>query len=205
MAELKENLLFVSSCFSTYLDTTSNPPILDAIKTMASKTPGVQKSNSGGWQSQPIYAPAYDNWNTAQLFENVIVPAAKKIRDAWELPCDMDKIAYWYNINPKFTYNREHTHHNSFLSGAYYLKVPSDSGNIVFSRASIEAERMHFISHRLQELGKDVHNSRLWNHYSFVPKEGMLLLFPGHLAHYVETNLTKDEDDMRVSLSFNFF
>ena len=205
MVELKENLLFVSSCFSTYLDPAINPPILEAVKAMITTTPSVQKSNSGGWQSPSVYAPEYDNWHTSQLFDNFIIPAAKRIRDAWELPCDMDKLAYWYNANPKYTYNREHTHHNSFLSGAYYIKVPKNSGNIVFTRSSIESERMHFITDRLQQTGTDVNNSRLWNHYSYVPKEGMLLLFPGHLAHYVESNLTTDKDDIRVSLSFNFF
>lgn len=205
MAELKENLLFVSSCFSTYLDPASNPPILDAVKKMISTTPSVQKSNLGGWQSPSMYAPEYDNWATNQLFEKFIIPAAKRIKNAWELPSDMDKVSYWYNANPRHTYNREHTHHNSFLSGVYYIKVPANSGNIVFTRSVVEVDRMNFISFQLDQLGKDINNSRLWTQYSFKPEEGMLLLFPGHLAHYVESNLTTDEDDLRVSLSFNFF
>jgi len=205
MAELKENLLFVSSCFSTYLDPVINPPILDAIKQLIPTTPSVQKSNLGGWQSPAMYSPNYDNWATDRLFQNYIIPSAKRIKSAWELPSEMDTVAYWYNANPRHTYNREHTHHNAFLSGVYYLKVPANSGNIVFTRSVIEVDRMNFISQQLEKQGKDINNSRLWTQYSFKPKEGMLLLFPGHLAHYVESNLTEDEDDLRVSLSFNFF
>ena len=37
--------------------------------------------------------------------------------------------------------------------------------------------------------------------YCIVPKKGMLVLFPGHLDHYVQMN---NNEKPRVSLAFNF-
>jgi hypothetical protein len=43
-----------------------------------------------------------------------------------------------------------------------------------------------------------------WAEYFMQPEDGLLFIFPGHLNHFVEQNLTNDEDDRRVSIAFNF-
>lgn len=204
MTTLQENLLFVSSCFTTYLTTVDNQGITDSIFQMQQSNPGNIRSNVGGWQSPSMDNPNYDNYPVMQLFEKYIVPAAQVVIKAWQLPCTPDKISYWYNVNPKYTYNREHNHGASFISGVYYLKVPKDSGNIYFTRAQTEADRMNFLTKVIYDEQLNTDNSRTNTEHWFVPKEGMLILFPGHLSHYVQQNMTSGEDDRRVSLSFNF-
>jgi uncharacterized protein (TIGR02466 family) len=205
MGELKETVLFATSCVSTYLDTVDNLSIIGSIEQIQQSDPGNHRSNIGGWQSHGMRIPNYDNLTTAQLFENYIIPSAKKIKEVWGIPNSMDRASYWYNVNPKYSSNREHSHHESFLSGVYYIKVPKNSGNIMFLRSQLEADRLHFISETLFANNTDIDTPQLFTEYRMVPKEGLLLLFPGHLSHYVEQNITDEADDRRISLSFNFF
>jgi len=205
MDELKETLLFVTSCVNTYLNNIDNPGIVESIEKIQKTDPGNHRSNDGGYQSHGIYIPQYDNTITKNLFENYIIPAAKKIKEVWQIPNQMDRASYWYNVNPRFSSNREHSHHESFLSGVYYIKIPKNSGNIIFLRAQSEVDRMHFISEELFANHTDVDTPHLFTEYRMVPYEGLLLLFPGHLSHYVEQNRTEDMDDRRISLSFNFY
>ena len=92
----------------------------------------------------------------------------------------------------------------SYISGVYYIKVPSNSGNIVFSRAESETERMYFQTKEIMDKSLSVNDPRVNTEHWFTPKEGMLLLFPGHLKHTVEQNLSEEIDSTRISMSFNF-
>jgi uncharacterized protein (TIGR02466 family) len=205
MEELKETILFATSCVSTYLKSIDNRSIIDSIEQLQKTDSGNHRSNVGGYQSHGIHIPNYDNFITQQLFVNHIIPAAKKIKEVWEIPNDMNHASYWYNVNPKHSSNREHSHHESFLSGVYYIKVPENSGNIMFLRSQSEADRMHFIGEVLFQNNIDINSPHLFTEYRMVPAEGLLLLFPGHLSHYVEQNNTNELDDRRISLSFNFY
>jgi uncharacterized protein (TIGR02466 family) len=205
MFKLTENLLFVTSCFTTYVDSINHTDIVDAIERIQKEEPGNQRSNQGGFQSMVKHSPDFDNSETIRLFNDVIFPAAQLVGKAWSIPSEMDKVAYWYNVNYKYSSNREHTHPNSFLSGVYYIKVPQDSGNIMFLRANSEHDKMEFIHQLITEKNLQIDNNRINTEHWFAPAEGMLILFPGHLTHYVRQNLTNDTDDRRISLSFNFY
>ena len=51
----------------------------------------------------------------------------------WEYNSDKIKItAMWSIINKKGSFNIQHNHPNAYLSAAYYVKVPKNSGNIKF-------------------------------------------------------------------------
>ena len=51
----------------------------------------------------------------------------------WEYNPDKIKIpAMWSIINRKGSFNIQHNHPNAYLSSAYYVKVPKNSGNIKF-------------------------------------------------------------------------
>lgn len=204
MLKLTENLLFVTSCVSTYVDGIDHASIVEAIEKIQSRCKGNRRSNEGGYQSLVQYSPEYDNAETTKLFENYIVPAAKNIQKMWSLPTIMEKVGYWYNVNPKYSSNREHSHPRSFLSGVYYVKVPADSGKIIFLRSSTEHDRLDFVHQEITTHNLTIDNNRINSEHWFAPKEGMLLFFPGHLSHYVRQNCTNDIDDRRISLSFNF-
>ena len=178
--------------------------ILNSIETIRQSQEQITRSNVGGYQSYPIALHKFDNTTVKELFEKYIIPAAKDIGKNWGYPITMNKGSYWYNINKKYNFNKTHWHPNAYLSGIYYIKVPDNCGNIVFQRAESETDRMGFIIEELFNQNGETKNNRINTHHWFIPKEGTLFMFPGHLSHYVEQNLTEDLDDSRISLSFNF-
>jgi len=91
-----------------------------------------------------------------------------------------------------------HDHTNSLISGVYYFNTPKNCGNIIF-------ERNRYTNNLFSStLSLDLNKLNNFNsyHYSVEVKEGMLLLFPSHLLHFTEENLSNEQ---RCSLSFNVF
>lgn len=203
--DLTEHLIFVNSVFTTYLSNIDHKTIIQSIEKIEKNYPSNKRSNRGGYQSPPFEGNNFDNNATMYLFQRYIVPAAQRISEAWNLPTEIDKFSYWYNVNKKYNYNTTHPHPNSYISGVYYLKVPANSGNIIFERSRDESDRMHFITSRIVANGNHTNNNRINTEHWFYPSEGLLVMFPGHLLHSVDQNLTDDDDDTRISLSFNFF
>ena len=95
-------------------------------------------------------------------------------------------------INKKNNFNIEHTHPNSFLSAAYYVKAPENCGSFKASNPLQIARERIAISDKKTELNTNIVNIK--------PTEGDLLLFPAYLPHSVGMNLS-DED--RIVISFN--
>jgi len=198
--------MFVTSAYVTYVEDIDNTKISEHVYHLDKNVPNVrrQRSNAGGFQTNDIYPMPYDYDETGKLFDNFIKPSVGTILDGWQVPHDINSFSYWYNLNTKYTYNREHIHANALVSGVYYIKVPSNSGRIVFKRSVNEYDRMHNIQSIYASNDIIVDNPQTNNSHWFIPKEGMLVLFPSHVSHYVEQNVTDDESDGRISLSFNF-
>ena len=81
------------------------------------------------------------------------------------------RIVYWININPKGARNEKHTHPSCAFAGTIWIKTPENCGDF-----------------------------NLYSPVSTVPKEGKMIIFPSHLEHSVNENLS-DQD--RISVSFN--
>ena len=158
---------------------------------------GVKRSNSIGWHSD------VDMHKREEYFD--IVEELKKMQlEIFEMEHYDKKTepclgTMWANINPKFSYNRSHVHPGALWSGVYYVKAPKDSGSICFvdprpgpcvldPAYSVETKRP---SHMTREV-------------RFEPLEGRMIMFPGWLPHEVEPNFSKEDDNIRVSISFNF-
>ncbi len=198
--------LFVTSLAITKLNNYNREKVIENILDLEKNTKSSLKSNAGGWQSQPYNYTNYDNIFTQQLFDDNINPVLKQISYDWGFHIKTSGLSYWYNVNRKYNYNHQHYHPTSVLSGVLYLKVPSNSGRIVFLRAPSEADRMDFLTAYQSNndcfFPDNSHSNTI--HYK-VPEENLLFIFPSHLEHYVEQNLTADKDDIRISLSFNYF
>jgi uncharacterized protein (TIGR02466 family) len=205
MTQIIEHQLFVTSCYVTYLDNVDNSKITEKALYHEQNSDKSVRSNKGGYQTQPILKNETDDLEVLKLFQNYICPAAQKIIDSWGLNKQLDNYSYWYNVNRRFNYNNSHTHPHSFISGVFYSKVPLNSGIILFDRAQTEIDRLQFQQSYITSTGLKLDNNRINTEHWFTPKESMLILFPGHLSHSVDQNLTEEEDDARVSLSFNFF
>ena len=101
-------------------------------------------------------------------------------------------IAMWSIINKKNSFNIKHNHPNSYLSAAYYVKVPKNSGNISFYDPKEQKNIRFPKTKKFTEISAVVS--------SMEPEEGDLLLFPSYLYHSVSENLSDNE---RIIISFN--
>jgi uncharacterized protein (TIGR02466 family) len=197
--------IFVSSIAKAMIYEFNKSALVDHILTLSKSMESAQHSNAGGWQSLNFDNRLFDNPHAAELLQEVILPILDQTAEAWGYP-KTKKLSYWYNINRKYNYNHPHYHPHALLSGVIYLKVPTDSGRLTFLRSSTENDRMDFITtHQFEanELCPDNANCNVL-HWEY-PQENLLIIFPGHLEHQVEQNLTNDIDDVRISLSFNYF
>ena len=99
----------------------------------------------------------------------------------------------WAMINGPGTYNKLHSHAHNFLSGAFYLQVPKDSGKITFHNPHPQSE----VLTTPMKTDQSIH---LATRVGWQPKVNDLLIFPSWLNHEVEINNSKED---RIMLSFN--
>ena len=152
------------------------------------KDPGVRRSNALGWQSNHITSGGILD----DSLIHGIIESANEFCGIIKIPPVMLDVL-WININPKYSYNQSHIHPGSVLSGVYYIKIPDQSGDLVFINpydTIIEASRN-------MNGGVSVSDSM----YRITPQEDQILIFPPWTQHLVEQNLS---DDDRISVSFNF-
>ena len=109
------------------------------------------------------------------------------------LDCQKVKLSnMWLNINKKGNSNTLHDHPHSIVSGVFYIKVPKDSGKLVFTNDAL----IRFFPLKVNNFNSN--NSQVWR---FEPEESMLYLFPAWLKHEVTPNSSNED---RVSIAFNF-
>jgi uncharacterized protein (TIGR02466 family) len=109
--------------------------------------------------------------------------------DAKEHPLEITSC--WINIMPAHAHHSLHLHPLSTLSGSYYVKTPSQGGDIKFEDPRLS--RMMAAPPRSEP-----------RHTSFVrykPRAGQVILFESWLRHEVEANRGGED---RVSISFNY-
>ena len=176
----------ISALWPTIIMRSAYAENLEAMKNEVYRLTGiagsVKKSNYGGWQSD------------VHLHENnVFEPLCSAVGD---LCARMFKVRgarihqMWACINKRNDQNLIHSHTNNYdLSGVFYLNVPGDSGDIVFRDPRPGA------NHAPRRLFKDDGDSEF-----FTPSEGLIILFPSYLEHFVLPNRS---DGDRISMSFN--
>ena len=98
----------------------------------------------------------------------------------------------WAIINTGGSANLRHQHGNSTISGAYYVRAPKNSGDIVFYDPWPAPVYTYPKSVNPNLLNAQVNG--------ISPKEGALVLFPSYLDHSVNENLSNEE---RIVISFN--
>ena len=149
---------------------------------------GRTASNRGGYQS--LAFPVKGGDILQDLLINIIsnIPSFRN---------NVDVVCHsWVNINPPLSFNVKHCHPNCDIAGVLWIKIPENSGDIVFHSPYnyISYNEMICYTREFQEKGKYFHD------YKFPAREGNLLLFPAHIEHKVDEN-NSDED--RISVSFN--
>lgn len=194
MLELTATTIFkIPPMLEGHVDESVCCEILESVFNAYEQDPlGHLNSNSGGWQSRPLFIGDYSSVD--KLIDNLLMPAASQIYDKFGLQENVNFCNYWFNINRKYNYNGTHDHPGAFLSGVLYLKVPKDSGVIAFYSKDLFNTWL---------LPKGGHSKEFPGSFKVNPQVGKLLIFPGYFQHEVEQNLTNDPDDRRVSIAFN--
>jgi uncharacterized protein (TIGR02466 family) len=152
---------------------------------------GSQKSNIKGWHSKDNL---YQNDGFVKVTQDIMF-RAQQCFEALNVQIEYgpEMTGMWGIINPPGARNLVHTHPLNFLSGVYYLKVPKNSGNLVFIEPRPQAEVLD--PPKTKEVSVHFAHTVQWE-----AKENSLIFFPSWLQHEVQIN-NSDED--RVILSFN--
>jgi len=165
-----------------------NRAALDLVETIRAETPGLKPREH--WQT----ANNLQTRPELQDLMGLVAEATTGVLQRLKLEYGSFLVTgCWANIMPGGGLpHRSHTHPNNFLSGVYYVQVPSGGDSIVFqdpkSQNNIIAPRV---------LQPNEHNSR---NATFPVRAGALILFPAWLPHSVESHQSEQE---RISISFN--
>ncbi len=190
----KPNLLFPTPIWTIQFENYKivNEEMYQFIKNQQSNDQkGINKSNVKGWHSNDFELNDDEPQKFIKFISNSIEQVMTDMK--WEKNKQSVKINnMWAIINTGGSANLRHQHGNSTISGAYYVRAPKDSGDIVF----YDPRPAPIYSH------PNVESPNLLNAQvnSITPKEGALVLFPSYLDHSVNENLSNEE---RIVISFN--
>jgi len=190
----KPNLLFPTPVWTIQLENYRNVNELmySYIKNLQKNDEiGINKSNVKGWHSQDFNLEDHET----RKFIAFMLPAIEQVMNdmEWEKQKQISKINnMWAIVNTGGSGNLRHQHGNSTISGAYYVRAPINSGDIIF----YDPRPAPVYSH------PNVNNPNLLNAQinGISPKEGALVLFPSYLDHSVNENKSGEE---RIVISFN--
>ena len=188
--EIDEHVMFFSSSFLGSLPEIDNEEIKKEVyKIRKEDSQSAKKSNQGGWQSKDLLID-----KCGKELGNVVkalTSAANNISNMYSVNWDIGLLNFWANINGYKDSNLAHNHPGSVMSGCYYVDCNESSGKIVFERPDMQNDY----------IDPSTDSNYSFGSYSFQPQPGHFLIFPSHLKHYVEQNMSNTD---RVSLAFNW-
>jgi len=190
----KPNLFFSTPVWTFQINNYENvnEEMYNYIKSEQKKDgTGITKSNIKGWHSKDFSLETKEPQN----FINLILPSIEQVMVDmnWEKQKQKIRISnMWAIINTGGSANTRHQHGNSTISGAYYVRAPKNSGDIVFYDP-----RPAPVYTYPNALSPNLLNAQI---NGISPNEGSLVLFPSYLDHSVNENLSNDE---RIVISFN--
>lgn len=108
---------------------------------------------------------------------------------------ELEIVCSWCMKHKKDDFAQPHYHHNSYISGVYYLQSDDSSGRLMFQRDDKENTLSDTIKPDVWRWN-DINGGTYW----IDTTPGNLVLFPSRLVH--ETNLNKS-DLLRYCIAFN--
>ncbi len=170
-----------------------NAELRKHVAALEKREPSVKRSNVGGWHSA---ANLHLNEDFAEI-RRIIGTACAQCAESMGFDFSSHHLKFsemWANRNGPGDYNRAHIHPNSFLSGAYYVQLPPNAGDIEFYDPVRERSMQV-----LPTKDKTLLNSQS---VEYECEEGSLVIFPAWLQHAVGANNSSSD---RISISFNMF
>ena len=109
-------------------------------------------------------------------------------------------IQAWANLNRMGDYHNLHNHPHSWLSGTYYVQVPTTETTLS-GRSDRNPSAISFFDPRPQANMLAIRgDGQVDPEHRILPSAGDLLLWPAFLHHLVHPNLARE---VRISISFN--
>ena len=106
----------------------------------------------------------------------------------------------WANVNRFGDYHDPHNHPHCYLSGTYYVAVPTDT-DAPDTRGDGRPGQISFYDPRAAaNMGAIRGDAHIEAEHTVLPVPGMILLWPAHVMHFVHPNLSRHP---RISISFN--
>lgn len=187
MFNIKKGDIFPTSFYIVDIfDSAENQKYKDFLIQLSKKSPGMMRSNRGGWQSD---ITLWEHGVFKPLLEKVTNITQNIIESISQNHPQMVIRSMWGNINPTGGMNFTHVHPSGWMSGVYYIQLPKGSDEIVFEDPR-PARMMDF--QRSCLIGDE--------YFTHNPKVGELLLFPSWLPHFVPPNNSREE---RISIALN--
>jgi uncharacterized protein (TIGR02466 family) len=182
--------IFKTTIFKTKIENLNHTKyFLDLLKIEKKNNQGKKVSNIGGFQSKNYNI--IDNKNILQdIFFNPAKEFIEKLNPKKELNITLG--GFWINSNLNNDYNLLHNHFGSAISGVYYLKVPKNSGCLVFQNGDLSKLSSNNFNY--------FDNENYYCRYHIEPKKFDLYLFTSETFHYVEPNRSSED---RISVAFN--
>jgi uncharacterized protein (TIGR02466 family) len=182
--------IFKTTIFKTKIENLKHIKyFLDLLKIEKKNNQGKKVSNIGGFQSKNYNV--IDNKDILQdIFFNPAKEFIEKLNPKKELKITLG--GFWINSNLNNDYNLLHNHFGSAISGVYYLKVPKNSGCLVFQNGDLSKLSSNNFNY--------FDNENYYCRYHIEPKKFDLYLFTSETFHYVEPNRSSED---RISVAFN--
>lgn len=176
-----------------------NRLLLAEAAAMRAASMGLERSNRNGWHSDDDFfertEPGCVELRGHML--EAVRQATLRVSPKFDFSVMAMQAEGWININGQGGYNTPHDHPGWVWSGSYYVKVPAAvSGDGAQRSGAIE-----FLDSRTNVRVLTVEDATCFmSKYTLQPSEGLLVLFPSYLRHWVYPN---EQPEDRVSIAFN--
>lgn len=173
-----------------------NATLAATILAAEASSPGVVRSNVGGWHSGTAFlaGTAEGVPELRARLEAFVAELLRTVLDPVPAALPLFRLEGWANVLRAGQYHSLHSHPSATWSGAYYVTGNPDAG------VPGHAGRLELVDPRPGTGVTHAGSSWLYGRLLINPGPGQMVVFPGWLQHYVHPVAG---DEPRISVAFN--